>query len=100
MRAREFLNRDTLFSWVATAGLPAVACGDFHEHTHLATWKTLLPCARDEASVVGYLRSARPAFIVDLATQGRPTRFTASLRTRAATLEESRCVPSRLAKTA
>jgi len=64
----ELFNRDTLFSWVADAGLPAVACGDFHEEAHLATWKTLLPCARSEASVVAYLRSGRPAFLVNLAS--------------------------------
>jgi hypothetical protein len=65
----ELFNRDTLFSWVAEGGLPAVACGDFHEPAHLATWKTLLPCAQTEAGVVAYLRSSRPAFLVDLATQ-------------------------------
>ena len=43
----ELFNRDTLFRWVADAGLPAVACGDFHVPAHLATWKTLLPCAKD-----------------------------------------------------
>jgi hypothetical protein len=26
-------------------------------------WKTLLPCAKDERDVVGYLRSTRPAFL-------------------------------------
>jgi predicted metal-dependent phosphoesterase TrpH len=62
----ELFNRDTLFPWVAAAGLPAVACGDFHEPAHLATWKTLLPCRRTEASVVAYLRSGRPAFLVRL----------------------------------
>ena len=51
---------------MADAGLPAVANGDFHEPAHLATWKTLLPCARNEASVLAYLRSARPAFLVNL----------------------------------
>jgi hypothetical protein len=30
---------------------------------HLFGWKTLLPCAKDEAAVVGYLRSSRPAFL-------------------------------------
>ncbi len=62
----ELFNRDTLFPWIAEAALPAVACGDFHQLEHLATWKTLLPCARDEASVVAYLRSSRPAFLVNL----------------------------------
>jgi predicted metal-dependent phosphoesterase TrpH len=62
----ELFNRHTLFSWVAAAGHPTVATGDFHRPEHLATWKTLLPCARDEASVVAYLRSARPAYLVRL----------------------------------
>jgi hypothetical protein len=62
----ELFNRETLFSWVAEARLPAVANGDFHVHEHLPTWKTLLPCARDERAVVAYLRSPRPAFLVRL----------------------------------
>lgn len=40
----ELFNRHTLFPWVAEAGLPAVASGDFHRLEHLRTWKTLLPC--------------------------------------------------------
>jgi predicted metal-dependent phosphoesterase TrpH len=62
----ELFNRHTLFGWVAAAGLPAVASGDFHRLEHLSTWKTLLPCVKDEAAVVGYLRSTRPAFLVRL----------------------------------
>jgi predicted metal-dependent phosphoesterase TrpH len=62
----ELFNRHTLFSWVAAAGHPTVATGDFHRLEHLATWKTLLPCAKDEASIVAYLRSARPAYLVRL----------------------------------
>ena len=59
----ELFNRHDLFGWVAERGLPAVASGDFHEPTHLRGWKTLLPCAKDEAAVVAYLRSSRPAFL-------------------------------------
>ena len=62
----ELFNRDTLFAWVAAASLPVVACGDFHVTEHLGGWKTLLPCAMDEQTVVDYLRSPRPAFIVRL----------------------------------
>jgi hypothetical protein len=62
----ELFNRHTLFPWVAAAGLPAIASGDFHRLEHLATWKTLLPCAKDERAVVDYLRSARPAFLARL----------------------------------
>jgi predicted metal-dependent phosphoesterase TrpH len=62
----ELFNRHTLFGWVAAAGLPAVASGDFHRLEHLSTWKTLLPCVKEEAAVIGYLRSSRPAFLVRL----------------------------------
>jgi predicted metal-dependent phosphoesterase TrpH len=62
----ELFNRHTLFGWVAAAGLPTVASGDFHRPEHLATWKTLLPCPKDEPSVVAYLRSARPTYLVKL----------------------------------
>jgi hypothetical protein len=40
-----------------------VANGDFHEPAHVSTWKTALPCARDEEAVLAYLRSTRPAFL-------------------------------------
>jgi predicted metal-dependent phosphoesterase TrpH len=62
----ELFNRTTLFAWVADAGLPAVANGDFHEAEHLAGWKTLLPCWKHERAVVEYLRSTRPAYLVRL----------------------------------
>ncbi|HZT91081.1 MAG TPA: PHP domain-containing protein [Gaiellaceae bacterium] len=62
----ELFNRHTLFSWVADAGLPVVANGDFHRVEHLHTWKTMLPCAKDEEAVVEYLRSARPTYLVQL----------------------------------
>jgi len=62
----ELFNRHTLFSWVAAAGHATVATGDFHRPEHLATWKTLLPCPKDEPSVIGYLRSSRPAYLVRL----------------------------------
>jgi predicted metal-dependent phosphoesterase TrpH len=63
----ELFNRADCFEWVAAAGLPAVANGDFHRPEHLATWKTLLPVAKDEDAIVAYLRSPRPAYLVDLA---------------------------------
>jgi hypothetical protein len=43
-----------------------VATGDFHVPAHLATWKTMLPCAKNEEAVVEYLRSPRPAYLVRL----------------------------------
>ena len=60
----ELFNRKTLFGWVAAAGLPAVASGDFHRLEHLRTWKTLLPCASEEAAVIDFLRSPAQAFLV------------------------------------
>jgi predicted metal-dependent phosphoesterase TrpH len=62
----ELFNRETLFHWVADAGLPTVANGDFHVPEHLGGWKTLLPCPREERAVIDYLRSPRPAFLVRL----------------------------------
>ena len=62
----ELFNRHTLFGWVAKAGLPSVANGDFHRDEHLGGWKTLMPCARTESAVVDYLRSARPTYLVRL----------------------------------
>jgi hypothetical protein len=59
----ELFNRDQLFGWVADSGLPCVATGDVHVPVHLNGWKTLLPCAKDEASVVGYLRTRRPVYL-------------------------------------
>jgi predicted metal-dependent phosphoesterase TrpH len=59
----ELFNRYELFGWVAERGLPAVACGDFHQLEHLHGWKTLLPCPKNEEAVVDYLRSKRPAFL-------------------------------------
>lgn len=63
----ELINRRELFPWVADAGLLGVASGDFHRPEHLLTWKTLLCCSPSERSVVAYLRSNRPAYLVDLA---------------------------------
>ena len=67
----ELFNRNTLYGWVADAGLPGIATGDFHRPEHLATWKTLLPCAKDERAVVEYLRSRAPAFLAPLGSAER-----------------------------
>ena len=48
----ELFNREQLFAWVAEAGLPAVANGDFHRGEHLYGWKTLLPCRRARGAIV------------------------------------------------
>jgi hypothetical protein len=62
----ELFNRSQLFGWVAEAGLPAVACGDFHQPRHLLGWKTLLPSRHDADAVVDYLRSPRPVYLTRL----------------------------------
>jgi 3',5'-nucleoside bisphosphate phosphatase len=62
----ELFNRHTLFGWVADEGLPTVANGDFHRVEHLGGWKTMLPCVKEEAAVVDYLRSGRPTYLVRL----------------------------------
>jgi 3',5'-nucleoside bisphosphate phosphatase len=62
----ELFNRTQLFGWVAEAGLPAVATGDFHRPQHLPGWKTLVPGPRSEETVVEYLRSRRPVYLTRL----------------------------------
>lgn len=56
----ELVNRFDVFDWVRDLGVPYVATGDFHRREHLWTWKTLVPCAREEEAVLDYLRSRRP----------------------------------------
>jgi predicted metal-dependent phosphoesterase TrpH len=68
----ELFNRAQLFGWIADAGLPAVASGDFHEPRHLLGWKTLLPSRHDEESVVDYLRSPRPVYLTRLDAELSP----------------------------
>jgi len=62
----ELFNRTQLFPWVARAGLPCVASGDFHRPAHLTGWKSLIPCARDERTVIRHLRSRRPVFLTQI----------------------------------
>ncbi len=74
----ELINRQRTFGWVATAGLPAVAAGDFHRHEHLMTWKTLLPCRKREDAVVEYLRSSGRAYVVPWGLSGELRRRAAA----------------------
>ena len=62
----ELFNRAQIFSWVAEAGLPCVASGDFHRLEHLEGWKSVVPCARDEEALIAHLRSRRPVFITQI----------------------------------
>jgi processive 1,2-diacylglycerol beta-glucosyltransferase len=59
----ELFNGRNLYGWVADAGLPGIANGDFHRPTDLAGWKTVLPCAQDAESVVEHLRSGAPVYL-------------------------------------
>lgn len=68
----ELINRHRVFAWVAAAGLPAVANGDFHAPEHVDTWKTLLPCARTQAGVVDFLRSEAPAALTRVEPEAVP----------------------------
>ena len=68
----ELINRHRVFAWVAAAGLPAVANGDFHVPEHVDTWKTLLPCARTQAGVVDFLRSEAPAALTRVEPEALP----------------------------
>ncbi len=56
----ELFNRHDVFSWVGRARVPVVATGDFHRLEHVCTWKTLVPCERDEDALVEHLRRGLP----------------------------------------
>jgi hypothetical protein len=60
----ELFNRTQVVGWVADESLPAIATGDFHRLENLAGWKTFLPCAKDEETVIAYLRSFRRAYLM------------------------------------
>ncbi len=60
----ELFNGPDLYGWVAAGDVPVVAGGDAHRREHLSSWKTLLPCAKDEDELVAYLRSSGPAYLL------------------------------------
>jgi predicted metal-dependent phosphoesterase TrpH len=74
----ELINRRDVFGWVAQAGLPAVATGDAHEPEHAFTWKTMIFCRKERASVLAHLRSAAPTYLVDAAPVVAARQATAS----------------------
>jgi predicted metal-dependent phosphoesterase TrpH len=67
----ELFNRDEVFSWIAEARLPGIASGDVHRASHLASWKTLLPCEKDVDAVVEYLRSPGRVCLMPFALEQR-----------------------------
>jgi hypothetical protein len=48
---------------VAEERLPVVATGDTHKAEQLSSWKTLVPCRKDERAVVEYLRSTGRVYL-------------------------------------
>jgi predicted metal-dependent phosphoesterase TrpH len=67
----ELFNRDEVFTWIAASRLPSIASGDVHGAEHLSSWKTLLPCEKDPAAVVDYLRSRGRACLMPYAVDQR-----------------------------
>jgi len=53
---------------VAAEGLPAIATGDVHCEDHVSSWKTLLPCEKEEQAIVSFLRSDGRASLVPFST--------------------------------
>jgi hypothetical protein len=60
----ELMNGGDLYGWVVGTETPLVASGDVHRPEDLSSWKTLLPCARDEQELVAHLRSRGPAYLL------------------------------------
>ena len=60
----ELFNGADVYSWVAGCGVPAIASGDTHRREQVSSWKTLLPCGKDEEEIVAFLRSPRSAYLV------------------------------------
>lgn len=73
----ELINGHRAYSWVAEAQLPAVAAGDFHSIEHLSSWKTFLPCARDEQTIVACLRSSATLHLAPFRAGAAPARLAA-----------------------
>jgi 3',5'-nucleoside bisphosphate phosphatase len=65
----ELFNRDEVFTWVAEAGLPAVASGDVHRAGHVASWKTL-PSLREGRDCGGGLPALSRADVSDAVRAG------------------------------
>jgi hypothetical protein len=60
----ELFNGTDVYSWIAGSAVPPVGSGDTHARAHISSWKTLVPCAKDEEALVAHLRSASPAYLV------------------------------------
>jgi 3',5'-nucleoside bisphosphate phosphatase len=60
----ELFNGTDLYSWIARSDAPPLGSGDVHRREHVSSWKTLVPCRKDEEELVAYLRSAEPTYLV------------------------------------
>lgn len=63
----ELFNRFEVFAWVAEAQLPVVATGDTHKADHLSSWKTVVPCRKDERALLEHLRSSGRVYLAPFA---------------------------------
>ncbi|MGH3037078.1 MAG: hypothetical protein ACRDMU_07835 [Gaiellaceae bacterium] len=68
----ELMNGADLYGWVVGADVPLVASGDVHRREDVSSWKTLLPCARDERELVAHLRSRRSAYLLPFRAEPAP----------------------------
>jgi hypothetical protein len=60
----ELFNGSDVYSWVAGCGVAPLGTGDVHRREQVSSWKTLVPCAKDEDALVAYLCSREPAYLV------------------------------------
>jgi hypothetical protein len=70
----EIACRHDLFPPVSHARLPYIANSDFHDVPHLGGWKTLVPCEKNEKSVMEALKDGRDFAVTRLALEPRPGR--------------------------
>jgi processive 1,2-diacylglycerol beta-glucosyltransferase len=68
----EVACRWDLFPQVSRAKFPYVGNSDFHHEAHLYAWKTLIPCDKDERSVIGALRTGEGLALTRLAAPRQP----------------------------
>ena len=46
-----------------------MATGNVHRADHVASWKTLVPCAKDADALMAHLRSHAPVYVVPFAAR-------------------------------
>lgn len=65
----EVACRWDLFPQVSRARLPYLGNSDFHDRPHLSAWKTLIPCDKNERSVLAALKDGREVGVTRLAIE-------------------------------